>query len=116
MKIEQYESVQDEYTYTVRAGQSAQENWDLIEDSTQNDIWFHVEGESSCHVVLKIGDRKKSPHKAVINYCASLCKEGSKVRFAKNVKIIYTNIKNVKINKAYTVGSVKASNTKSIKI
>lgn len=116
MKILEYESLHDECAYTVKAGQSAQENWDLIESSEQNDIWFHVEGEPSCHVVLTVGERKKKPHKSVINFCAALCKEGSKVKFNKNVKIIYTEIKNVKIKKTDNPGTVTTTNTKSTKI
>jgi predicted ribosome quality control (RQC) complex YloA/Tae2 family protein len=52
----------------------------------------------------------------VINFCAATCKEGSNVKFNKNVKIIYTKIKNVKIKKTDKPGTVTASNTKSTKI
>jgi predicted ribosome quality control (RQC) complex YloA/Tae2 family protein len=116
MKVLEYESVHDECIYTIRAGESAQENWDLIESSAQNDIWFHVEGVASCHVVLNVGRRNSTPHKSVINFCAATCKEGSNVKFNKNVKIIYTKIKNVKIKKTDKPGTVTASNTKSTKI
>lgn len=116
MKTMEYQSIRDDCTYTIRTGQNAQENWDLIESSEPNDIWFHVDGESSCHVVLTMGDRKKLPHKSVLNYCAVLCKAGSKAKSNKNVTIIYTEIKNVKINKKDNPGSVTTSNTKPIKI
>lgn len=114
MKAYEYESIHDQTTYTIRVGENAQENWNLIDDSSQNDIWFHVESHPSCHVVLSIGDHKQTPHKTVINYCAALCKEGSKFSNHKNIKIIYTEIKNVK--KADTVGSVFTKNTKTVKM
>lgn len=114
MKEYEYISTYDDCTYKIRVGESAQENWNLISDSSQNDIWFHVKDHPSCHVVLKINEYKKSPHKSVINYCASLCKEGSKLKLNKNINIIYTNIKNVK--KADEIGSVTTKNTKIIKI
>jgi predicted ribosome quality control (RQC) complex YloA/Tae2 family protein len=109
-----YESVHDECTYRIRAGETAQENWDLINDSSQNDVWFHVDGSPSCHVVVEVGDKKKGPHKSVINYCAQLCKEGSKLKANKNVKIIYTEIKNVK--KSDKPGAVTTKCTKTVKI
>lgn len=116
MKEYEYESIYDECIYIIKVGQSAQENWDLIDISEQDDIWFHVENNPSCHVVLttNVFKANKIPHKSVINYCASLCKEGSKLKNNKNVKIIYTQIKNVK--KADKLGSVIAKNTKKIKI
>lgn len=114
MKEYEYESQYDETRYIIRVGENAQENWDLIDDSSQNDIWFHVEGHPSCHVVLSMSDRKKLPHKSVIIYCALLCKDGSKVSNHKNIKIIYTEIKNVR--KGDTPGSVFTKNTKTIKI
>ena len=116
MKDYQYESVHDNCIYKIKAGETAQENWDLIDASGQNDIWFHVEGHPSCHLVLIVNDanKKKDPHKSVINYCAALCKEGSKLKNGKNIKIIYTAIKNVK--KADKPGAVTTKNTKELKI
>ena len=116
MKIFEYESSHDECIYKIRAGQNAQENWDLIDDSAQNDIWFHVANESSTHVVLTVGDRKKKPHRSVIKFCAIKCKEGSKVKNLKNVEITYTEIKNVHIDRTDSPGTVTSSVTKSIKI
>jgi predicted ribosome quality control (RQC) complex YloA/Tae2 family protein len=112
MKEYKYESVNDLCEYVIKVGESAQENWDLIDMSEQHDIWFHVESIPSCHVVLTVLNKK--PHKSVINYCAMLCKEGSKQKNAKNVKIIYTEIKNVK--KADTPGSVTTKNVSHMKI
>src|SRR5687768_4490993 len=110
MKEYEYESIHDETVYTIRVGDNAQDNWDLVDESSQNDIWFHVDNHPSCHVVLNVGERRQSPHKTVLNYCAALCKEGSKVSNHKNIKIIHTEIKNVK--KADIVGSVFTKNTK----
>jgi predicted ribosome quality control (RQC) complex YloA/Tae2 family protein len=114
MKFVTFESVHDECTYNIRIGESAQENWELIDSSAQNDIWFHVDGISSCHIVLEIGNRKKTPHKSVVNQCASLCKDRSKAANMKSVKVIYTEIKNVK--KADNPGSVYTKNTKTTKV
>lgn len=97
--------------YTIVVGKNAQNNWDIIDDAEQNDIWFHVEGQPSCHVIIQVDDNKTIP-KRVINFAAALCKENSKARFAKKAKIIYTQIKNVK--KGTAVGSVKTSKTTQV--
>lgn len=113
MKNYTYDSVQDNCVYNIRAGESAQENWDLIQASNQNDMWFHVKNNPSCHVVLTVNP-KKGPHKTVINFCAALCKEGSKQKENNNVIIIYTEIKNVK--KCDKVGSVTTKNVREIRL
>jgi hypothetical protein len=54
------------------------------------------------------------PHKSVIRFCATLCKDGSKYKNNKDVKIIYTEIKNVK--KADKVGAVNIKKIQNIKV
>ena len=88
---------------TIRVGQTAEENWDLIDDSNQNDLWFHVEKQPSPHVIIKVPS-KVTLSKSTLNYAALLCKEHSKYAQINHVSIIYTEIKNVK--KGESVGSV----------
>lgn len=115
MRLEIYESVYDMCEYTIRIGENAKDNWDIIDMSKQNDIWFHVSNHPSCHVILDTTPNKgKQPHKSVLNYCAALCKEGSKVKDAKNIKIIYTEIKNIK--KGDKVGAVISKNDNIITV
>jgi predicted ribosome quality control (RQC) complex YloA/Tae2 family protein len=78
----------------IRIGQNASENDDLIDDSDQQDIWFHLENLSSCHIVIKITEEYPIT-KQIIYYCASLCKENTKYKNYKKVKVMYTEIKNV---------------------
>lgn len=106
------DSIHDDCTYIVNVGQNAEENWKLIDQSAQNDIWFHVENHPSCHVVLSVNNNKNVPHKSVLKRCATICKDGSKLRSNHKVKIIYTFIKNVK--KAKDIGSVYTTNDKNI--
>ena len=96
-------------------GKSAEENWKIIDDSSQNDLWFHLDDFPSPHVILKTKDKDmKSLNKQTFIHCANLCKENSKYANIKNISVIYTKIKNVK--KAETVGSVNTSSSKTIKI
>jgi len=101
--------------YAIKVGESAQDNWDIIRDAENSDIWFHVENHPSCHVILEVeGTPIKKVHRSVLNYCAALCKEGSKQRNARKVSIIYTEVKNVTIDKKGKVGSVFTRKTKKL--
>lgn len=103
--------------YTIRVGENAKDNWDILRDADNLDIWFHVDKFSSSHVILKTNSIPlKKIHKSVINYCANLCKEGSKYKNLKKLSIIYTEIRNVTINKGGSMGSVFSRRTQQIKI
>ena len=113
MKSYTYDSAHDNCKYEIKVGESAQENWDLIQTSEQNDVWFHVKNNPSCHVVLTV-QPKKGPHKSVINFCAALCKEGSKQKGNNNIIVIYTEIKNIK--KGEKVGSVTTKSIREVRL
>jgi predicted ribosome quality control (RQC) complex YloA/Tae2 family protein len=99
--------------FEIIVGISAKENWDIIDDSCQNDIWFHLEDLPSCHVILKtLNIKLKEFNKQTFIHCASICKENSKYKSHKNIEVIFTLVKNLK--KTEPVGSVIATNTKSI--
>jgi len=102
----------DDSILEVKIGQNAQENWDIISNSSQNDIWFHLGCNlSSPHVVLKNPNRLKIP-KRILSECAILCKNNSKYNNIKKIAVIYTEIKNV--TKGDTVGSVHTKKTNEI--
>ena len=44
---------------TYHSGVSAQDNFYLIDASSPQDTWFHVEGLPSCHVVAVIPENEK---------------------------------------------------------
>lgn len=103
--------------YTIRVGESAKDNWDILEDADNSDIWFHIDKFPSCHVILKTNlIPLKKIHKSIIHHCANLCKNGSKQKTLKNVSIIYTEVRNVTINKKGAIGSVFTRKTEKIKI
>jgi hypothetical protein len=100
-----------------KIGTSAKENHDIIDAAEPEDIWFHISGCSSCHVICKIPDiientnNKKILHKIMVQG-AVVCKANSKYKSYKNVKIDYTKIKYV--TKREIPGSVTITNAKSI--
>ena len=62
-----------------KIGQNAQDNFDIIDESNPNDLWFHLYGESSCHVIAMIDPEVKLDKKQkrqIITQGALLCKTG----------------------------------------
>jgi predicted ribosome quality control (RQC) complex YloA/Tae2 family protein len=94
---------QIENNIKYKLGRNAKENFELIDEA--NDInpdywWFHLEDHSSGHCIV----HTELMNKSIALYAGSMVKSNSKVNTTKNVKIIYTQIKNVKKNK--TMGEV----------
>ena len=106
-------SLQNKITYTI--GKNAKNNFEIIEEANKQDLWFHIEGESSCHVIASIPlDIKldKKQLRQIITQGAVLCKSKSRYKSNKNVSIIYTKVEN--ITKSEPVGTVITENIKTI--
>ncbi len=99
--------------YIIKIGKNKNENWDLVKNSDKDDIWFHLNDYPSCHVIVNTDGEKKLDNK-ILKRAAVLCKENSKFSNIKNLEIIYTKIKNIKLGDE--IGSVDTKNTKIIKI
>lgn len=80
--------------YKVLIGQNALENDQLVKQSKQNDLWFHLNGNlSSPHIILETqGDKIKKSNLSHMKYFFSI----SVSNLPKNYTIMYTNVKNVK--------------------
>lgn len=94
-------------TIEYRVGKSAKENFDLIDDSNSDDLWFHISQESSCHVVATIppGSNydKKTLQKIAVQG-AVICKQHSRYKSEKDVNVMWTPVRN--IVKGSTIGCV----------
>jgi predicted ribosome quality control (RQC) complex YloA/Tae2 family protein len=98
-----------------RVGQNAQDNFDLIDDSNPDDLWFHISQESSCHVVASIppdNNYDKKTVKKIAVQGAVICKQCSRYKSGKDVHVIYTKIQN--LVKTPTVGAVSVGEYKTI--
>ena len=101
--------------FDIYIGKNKQDNWDLIDRSNKDDIWFHVSNGPSSHIILKTnGSLLRDIPKQVIIRCACLCKANSSSKSVTKCEIIYTQIENVV--KTTKVGEVTTSNTKIIVI
>tara|TARA_Y100000389_G_C17134431_1_gene351829 strand:+ start:237 stop:566 length:330 start_codon:yes stop_codon:yes gene_type:complete len=81
-------------------GESAIENWNIIDTSEPNWWWFHLKSFPSSHVVLKSDIICEKDIRSAAQYC----KHSTKYRFLKDIKISYCQIKNIK--KSTKIGSV----------
>ena len=96
-------------------GNCAQDNFDAIDISGPDDIWFHVRDGSSCHVIAKMPAGEKLDKKMmryIIKQGALLCKQESRYKSSKNLAIIYTKLHNVQ--KTDIIGSVIADPVSTI--
>lgn len=96
-------------------GKSAKENFDIIDAASEHHLWFHIKGSPSSHVIACIPDNiDRKNVRYIVKQGAILCKQHSKYASAKNVEIIYTQVKNVE--KMETMGSVSIQNEKMVVI
>ena len=116
MKIENLflQGLNREITFYI--GQNKNENFDVIDKGESDDLWFHANEVSSCHVVANIPkDISQKEIKYIIKAGAMLCKRyTNKLKSLLDVEIIYTQIKN--IEKTQYSGCVKVINQKKIVI
>lgn len=94
-------------------GSNASDNFKIIDEANENDLWFHVDELPSCHVIAEIPKNlSKKDLKYICKKGALLCKQYSKFASMKDLCIVYTQIKNVE--KTETIGSVIIKNGKKI--
>jgi predicted ribosome quality control (RQC) complex YloA/Tae2 family protein len=114
MKTEVF--VFDNTEYTIYIGQNKTENWQLIDVAEKTDIWFHVEGASSCHVILVNlnGVKLRDMPRQVIKRCAYLCKINSSSLIKSMAKCVVNYTPISEIVKTDIVGQVSVSKYKSV--
>jgi len=98
-----------------RIGENSQDNFDIIDLSNPQDIWFHVSNLASEHVIATIPTDKNIDKKQlnkIIIQGAVLCKQYSKHSSNKNLPIVYAKIKDVE--KTEKVGCVTTSFSKIV--
>jgi len=105
-------AIKREITFYI--GKNQNENFEVIDKGTSDDLWFHANNISSCHVVCIVPDTlSKKELKYIIKVGALLCKNNTnKLKSVNNVEIIYTYVKNV--TKTDVPGCVITQNTKTI--
>ena len=98
-------------------GQNAQDNWNILDEAykiNNNFIWFHLNSFPSGYVIMYSTNEELSDNSFndYLNYGAALCKENSKYKNLKDIKICYTSLK--KLNKTLKIGEVSIKGKKNI--
>lgn len=78
----------------IKIGQNAIENTQIIKESSESDIWFHLAKFPSCHVIISSSEEYPATN-IMINYCINLVKQNTKYKKLPRLKVNYTLIKNV---------------------
>jgi predicted ribosome quality control (RQC) complex YloA/Tae2 family protein len=115
MKIEEVfiASLDESIEYYI--GENKHDNFEILDVSYDEDIWFHAKDESSCHVIAKIDHMRldKKSLRQIIKQGCLLCKQyTNKLNGKKEVEFIYTERKNVA--KTKVIGMVTHRNSKSL--
>ena len=79
---------------TIVVGTNEQNNWDIIEESLPEHLWFHLNSFPSPHVIIRSSD----PDKSTIMEAARICKEKSKYSHIRSIKVVYTTISNINLS------------------
>lgn len=82
----------------IIVGKNAKDNWKILEEACEDDLWFHVKDESSAYVIIE-NDYKTEITDEDIEEAARICKEHSKLRDKKRVHINWLPVKYVKKGK-----------------
>jgi predicted ribosome quality control (RQC) complex YloA/Tae2 family protein len=91
-----------------KIGQNSNENWKLVE-SCETFTWLHLNSFPSGHVIIETDE----PSKEELIFAAELCKNNTKYRNLRNLKICYTNCGN--LIKGNNEGSVLYKSNRRVK-
>lgn len=94
-------------------GCNAQDNFDMIDIASRNDYWFHVNNESSGHIIARLPrniELNKQQINKLIIQGGVMCKKHSKHKSKKNLEIIYTKV--IDVVKTHNIGKVYLRSSK----
>lgn len=94
-----------------KLGQSAPENWTLLDEAKPEYLFFHLSSFPSGYVIMECDE---VPDESVLIEAAIICKNGTKYRNLKNIKVDYCRCDN--LSKGDVVGEVKFKSLRKLKI
>lgn len=82
---------------TFYVGTRKADNFDVLDNGEPNDLWFHANEVSSCHVVASVPpDIASNQLRYIVKAGALLCKRYTpNIKRLDNVDILYTRVKHV---------------------
>lgn len=115
-----FQNIHKSFTFIISENEN--EPFKMLDLANPQDIWFHAEKESSCHVIVSLDkdseiDLSKKERNTIIKRGAFLCKtHTNKLRPhpAKTLSFLYCKIGNIR--RTEKAGQVITQNTKTIMI
>ena len=93
----------------IYLGENKEENWNLLETSCENDVFVHLNSFPSGHVKIE----NETCDQEIILYAGEICKQHSKYKNLKDVKICYCKYGNVL--KGEKIGEVEFKSNRQVK-
>jgi predicted ribosome quality control (RQC) complex YloA/Tae2 family protein len=109
-RIIYFQNIKNPITFYI--GKNKEDNFHIINISKDNDLWFHIKNESSCHIISVIPDNiSKKEKKSIIKRGCLLCKQyTAKINQIEKIEVYYTEVKNIILTEI--IGTVIANKTK----
>ena len=89
-----------------KVGKNAEENWKLLDESNDNNLFFHLTYFPSCYVILQCDENivYNENYKDILKKCSEICKENTKFKKLPNLRVDYTFCNN--IEKGNNIGEI----------
>lgn len=99
----------------VYIGKSGESNDELtFKFANKWDYWFHAQGASGSHVILKVKQKSQVPPYHVLEQVASIAAANSKAKHSTTVPVIYTRVRYVSRIRNAAKGTVSTRNEKTL--
>lgn len=95
---------------TYKLGESAKDNWCLLDNSQNYHMFFHLSAFPSGYVILEC---EKNPDIKMLTIASEICKNGTKYKNLRNLKIDYCRCDN--LEKGDNIGDVLFISNRKVK-
>ena len=74
----------------IKLGTNKKENWDMLK-TNKNFIWMHLNSFPSGYIIIE----NENPDENILQQAGIFCKENTKYKNMRNIKVCYTTVGNV---------------------
>ena len=98
-----------------KIGNNAEENWNLLDNASDNHLFFHLSSFPSCFVILELDDDIEDFFvlNKILEKAAIECKLNTKYKKLINIKVDYCLVSNV--TKGEKIGEVYYKSNRKVK-
>lgn len=96
--------------FSYKLGKNKEENWKILDEADETDLFFHLSSFPSGYLILKRG--KEVPSNKILNIASFICKYNTKQKNMKNIKVDCTSCRNVR--KTKNIGEVEYKSNRKV--